>query len=286
MRLVLVHGAAQGGRSSKEVQAEWLNALGPAFRTAGMRLPTDLDVRVPFYGDRLDSLVALSPEGIAIPRGRSEDRADSAYGALALELVGLAGVTDADIAAATRQGAVARGPENIEWVQTALRLATERAPWLTEKFLARFLADVHAYLTRVDVSDAINAIVASALDSGPAVVVSHSLGTVVAYWALRTVSSTTPVPLLVTLGSPLGLKFVKDYLPRPIVPPKDVRRWLNAADERDPVALRSRLDRDVFPGDVENLSDVHNPKANPHSISGYLSDAVVAKRIAEAITSP
>ncbi len=61
--------------------------------------------------------------------------------------------------------------------------------------------------------------------------------------------------------------------------------WLNAADVRDPVALYSRLEGDVFPGDIENLNDIANPPDNPHGVEGYLRDHRLARRIAAALGS-
>ena len=55
-------------------------------------------------------------------------------------------------------------------------------------------------------------------------------------------------------------------------------------DERDIVALYP-LDSDHFAIDpaIENKLDVDNPTVNRHGITGYLSDAVVARRIHDAL---
>ena len=106
-----------------------------------------------------------------------------------------------------------------------------------------------------------------------------------AYRLLRDVVRDVEVPLFVTVGSPLGIDVVKRHLPRPLGMPARVRHWLNAADERDYVALYARLDRDTFPADIENISDVHNPLEDPHGIAGYLTDRVVLTRISHAVAS-
>jgi hypothetical protein len=51
-----------------------------------------------------------------------------------------------------------------------------------------------------------------------------------------------------------------------------------------PAALFSRLDRDTFAAGIENMTDLHNDvREHPHKIDGYLHDAEVARRIADAL---
>jgi hypothetical protein len=286
MRLLLVHGRAQGERSADEIKKEWLDALREGCRKAGTPFPAeDVDIRVPFYGRVLDDLTATPPiEGMVVARGAPGAGPDPFQAELLLELAGRAGISDEEVAAELGATTVPRGPENWHWVQAAGRLLCLRCPWLGPPLLRRITADVHAYMTRLDVGEGVNALVAAELGAGPAVVVGHSLGSVVAYWVL-TEQRLVNVPLFVTVGSPLGIHVIKRYLPRPLGMPQGVAHWLNAADERDPVALYSRLDRDHFPAEIENLSDLHNPRGHPHAISGYLSDRVVARRIAVALAA-
>ena len=66
--------------------------------------------------------------------------------------------------------------------------------------------------------------------------------------------------------------------------PACAEKWFNAMDDRDVVALYP-LDSEHFDVDpaIENKTDVDNFTENRHSIDGYLSDPVVAKRIYEAL---
>jgi hypothetical protein len=94
----------------------------------------------------------------------------------------------------------------------------------------------------------------------PTVVVSHSLGTVVAYSLLRRdgAASRWVVPLFVTLGSPLAVTAIRDGL-APTDYPQCVGRWFNAMDDRDVVSLYP-LTREHFPIDaeIENKTDVRS----------------------------
>ena len=101
-------------------------------------------------------------------------------------------------------------------------------PWPVKKaFLETFLRDVHNYLfnvkfsprpgTTYEVQDEIRkrfagAIKAVGKSSPPHIVVSHSMGTVIAYDCLKRVAKTPSVDGLVTIGSPLGLDEVQDKL--------------------------------------------------------------------------
>lgn len=119
----------------------------------------------------------------------------------------------------------------------------------------------------------------------PTVVVSHSLGTVVAYNLLRREGRQQGwnIPLFVTLGSPLGVDAMRKKL-APIEHPACVRCWFNAYDPRDVVALFP-LDEKNFDVDppIVNKGDVNNLTSNRHGISGYLSDPEVARAIHAAL---
>ena len=92
------------------------------------------------------------------------------------------------------------------------------------------------------------------------------------------------VPLYVTLGSPLGIDVVKRHIRPPALgKPAGVRHWLNGTDERDYVALVSRLDRNTFAVGIENLADIQNRQDDAHAIVDYLTDSTVAQRIHAAL---
>ncbi len=280
MRLVFVHGRAQGKSSSEEIKTSWLRALRRGCRRAGVSLPDPLDVYAPFYAKDLDEDTAAGPSR-AVVRG-SEAAPDPFERELVLDIARRAGITNAEITAELNEPVVARAPENWQWVQAAGRLVCRRVPFITASFIRQFTADVHAYLMFPDTREMVNSLVSKELGDGPAVVVSHSLGTIVAYCVL--LESECSAPLFVTLGSPLGIPTVKDALPQLTKPPS-VDQWFNASDPRDPIALFQRLDRDNFPAKIENVDDIKNPKGNPHGILGYLRDQFVSEKVANSLTA-
>jgi hypothetical protein len=121
----------------------------------------------------------------------------------------------------------------------------------------------------------------------PAILIGHSLGSVVAYDVLSDPPGRPrDVPLFVTVGSPLGIDAVKELVHQPPVVPPGVAAWLNASDPLDVVAADPEI-RDDYggSGQIRDLG-VFNPAWFPHDLAGYLSTPeireAVARRLADA----
>lgn len=172
-----------------------------------------------------------------------------------------------------------------EWVQGIARVLDRDIPELGDIAL-RLARQVDGYLTCPEVRDAVDNVIRPSFLRGPTVIVAHSLGSVIAYRLLREVEDSIDVPLLVTVGSPLGITVVKHYLSPPLLKvPSGVKHWLNAADKKDCVALYARLDRNTFVDGIENVANVHHVRDNPHAITDYIGHACVAGRIHAALSS-
>ena len=286
-KLVFVHGRAQQGRDPAEIKSEWLGALNRGAAALGASLPPTIDVSLPFYGDKLDEYtrqfdIPLTSDVQA--RGSALDDEFLVFQAeFAEEVRQRAGVTDAQIDAEYGNDPAPRGPLNWKWVQAILRAIDKNSAGMNQKTLEVFTRDVFLYTTRAGVRDEIDRIVAGTISEEPTVVVGHSLGSVVAYSVLRTDRRALKIPLLVTVGSPLGVRAVRDQF-RPLRHPATVTSWYNAFDTRDVVALYP-LDGESFPirPAVENHSAVRNHTDNRHGIVGYLDDEKVARRVLDAL---
>jgi hypothetical protein len=116
------------------------------------------------------------------------------------------------------------------------------------------------------------------------IVIAHSLGSVVAYEACH--RRRTKLPLLVTLGSPLGLDTIvyPRTIPQPAMFPTNVQRWVNIADLDDIVAADPTLAR-VFPAPAGSSISDHQVDngAHPHDAVEYLKQAIVAYVVALAL---
>ncbi len=287
MRLLFVHGRAQGGKDPNALKQVWLKSLEEGLAIAGTSLPTGVTVDFPFYGDVLDAEV----ERLAAPNrnevsamGSGENDAYSRFMVSVLtEVQKNASLSDAEIRSEMDSDVGAMGPENWEWVQAIVKVLDKRFPGLTSLTFEVFLRDVFLYLTSRTMRRKINKIIEAELTNEPTVVVSHSLGTVVCYDILKD-RNFQNVKGLITLGSPLGIKGVSGHLGLlRHVSPK--REWLNAYDERDIVALNP-LDEEYFPVNprISNNNRLKNKTDNRHGIVGYLDDPSIARKIVEMMS--
>jgi len=292
-QLVFIHGRAQEHKDAVALKAEWLEAFTAGLKKSNLTLPVDESaVRFPYYGQTLYDLVDGADEATAaevIVRGTRDDDAQKAFiREVFEELREKENIDEAKLEAVAGRDVVERGPLNWEWLQGILKAVDTYVPGASGASIALATNDVYQYMTNPVIHNMINQGVREAIQPGiPTVVVSHSLGTVVAYNLLVKDSQANQweVPLFVTLGSPLGVNAIRKAV-RPISHPSCADKWFNALDERDVVALYP-LNKDRFDVDpsIENKTDVDNPTSNRHGISGYLGDAEVAARIHAALTS-
>lgn len=164
----------------------------------------------------------------------------------------------------------------------------------TKTFTEAFLEDVHAYMydnpqgSRQDIQERL---LKELRGEEQVVLVSHSLGTVIAFDILSTVDWDLKVPMFVTIGSPLGIDFLQANLRKHLQTdvlskPWCVRKWYNFSDPLDVVAADKSVADEFRGGGIRDFI-INNPDRlstkgyGPHSISGYLTvpevkDAVVA----------
>lgn len=123
------------------------------------------------------------------------------------------------------------------------------------------------------------------------VIVSHSMGTMVAYDVLRNCAECPPVDTLITAGSPLGIKEVQDELIAPDAdhvdfPAARLARWINIYDPLDPVCgADPKLANDYRAVEGRTVVDVKESNWGKwrHSISHYLAGVEFRKALATAI---
>lgn len=190
-------------------------------------------------------------------------------------------------------GAVARACVNALTTLASLRGLSGLGRLASDRLRVADVGQVARYLRRGEPDDAgatldrrIRDRVIEAIGSGPAVVVAHSLGTVVAVEALH--ETAAQVPLLVTCGSPLAMRTV--VLPRlrptPLTTPPTVARWLNVWDKDDPIVARPHLDRDVQPnaaGVGPESAPIQSAGSWVHPARLYLAQPRVAGPVASLL---
>lgn len=296
-QLVFIHGRAQEQKDSAALKAEWIDALKEGLAKSGLTLPiAEPDIRFPFFGDTLYDLVDGKTAGEAaqvIVRGDDTDEEEKRFTRAVIQAIrAKAGITDEQMAALSGLEVINRGPLNWEWFQAVLRAVDRHVPYGSGSSIALFTHDVYQYLKSPVIREIIDDGVRAALSPDvETVVVSHSLGTVIAYNLLRREGQMRgwKVPLFVTLGSPLAITEIRKTLKSFSTArcPECVFEWFNALDERDVVALYP-LDTEHFPLEpadpaIDNKRDVRNNTSNRHGIAGYLDDGEVARRIHAAL---
>jgi len=302
VQIVLVHGIAQQQRSADDLEAAWLPSLAGGVRNAGHhdladRLwrhnrPGRVDARMAFYGD---VFLANDQQGEDLPlsTGEQQQAADE------LARVWLnnatrstrprdAGEARLELAALDRNSADQQGTGTVAGRALA---ALDRIPWFTRTGLTGLsrasgtLAQVVRYLTDDPTRERILDRVRHHLDDDTRAVIGHSLGSVVAYEAVCELDQ--PLPLLITLGSPLGLTPVNLRLRHPPHYPSAVARWVNLADRDDIVAARPDLlplfDRDRPAGAVFDSTYTVDNGAEPHSATFYLTKSTCGQALAETL---
>jgi hypothetical protein len=303
--IVLVHGIGQEASNAEKLEKGWLPSLVKGVRNAKHdSLADELDkgvkgkftVKMAYYGD-----IFLEPDHQGVDLASLSDAEQLVAEELALDLLNNAthssNTRDAD-EAKRELAALTAPPEDqegiVEEIFVRAAAALDHVPFFGRTALAaatvvnRTLAQVTRYLIDPDVHKyAINQ-VSNHLTEDTRVVIGHSLGSVVAYDTLRARPVKQQVPLLVTLGSPLGLSAIRERLqPQPPGFPTAVRRWVNIAAPDDIVAARYELNR-LFnrgrPDDAvfEDTQLVDNG-SKPHEINFYLDKDCCGQAVANAL---
>ncbi|MEV6482506.1 hypothetical protein [Streptomyces sp. NPDC051576] len=304
--MLFIHGRGQEFKDPEELRRTWLAGLTAGLIRAGLsggaldRIPLVL----PFYGNVLYGITAdLARDPLeleSMPDGPDEPAPLHPYlpkdvGDLEQNLLydmtresgtasraGRRGQTDLE---GMDQLLAEAGRRTLSWnVTRQALLALARHTPFDQSYISEHLRDVAVYLKRG--REQVLAVVRESVPAtGSLVIVSHSLGTVVACDLLEDKDIRERTTLWVTAGSPLGLEAVQRNLRHPGPHAMGVD-WLTAHDPEDIVALGHPLPTgSASPGrpawgDVQNIAVDNGDK--PHAIDRYLAHPDVARRIGRA----
>ncbi|ANN16813.1 hypothetical protein SD37_14885 [Amycolatopsis orientalis] len=300
-RIVLVHGIAQEQKSADALEAEWLPSLAGGVRLAGDAALADTlwrdarpgSARMAFYGD------LFLKDG---QQGGADELTDGEWAlaeALAAEWLRNAAISasrETDRNRARTELALLTGAQGEEQgvraaVRPVLNALVRLKPFarlgvaFAERVVVKALKQVTLYLTDETIRKGVQDRVAEHLGPETEVIIGHSLGSVVAYEAAHLHGR--PLPLLLTLGSPLGLRTVVYERPRPQPPsvPPGVARWVNLADRDDLVAARPDL-TPLFPGADGVLDSGYTVDngAKPHEAAFYLAKRRTGEAVSAALS--
>ena len=228
-QLIFVHGRSQEHKDAQGLKDDWISALRAGLTKSNKKLPiSEADVRFPYYGQALYDLVHDAPphEVAEIIVKGSKDEARRAFTESILnEVRRKLGVTDEEVIDIAGGDVVQKGLQNKTWVLAILRAIDKHVPGGSGATIASVTNDVYQYIRNPGVRDRIDEGVRKAFSVNDAnVVVSHSLGTIVAYALIgrEGKAANWQVPFFMTLGSPLAITMIKDSL-KPIKNSR--RRW-------------------------------------------------------------
>lgn len=304
-QILMIHGIGQQQETADALEATLLPALSGGIRIAGfaeeadrLRLPPSLpgriEARVAFYGD-LFLVKGSQGEGIDDLDPDQQRLAD----ALAVEMLRNAAsrsrrpqaraVAERELRILDPAAGEAQGPGAVARV---VMNSLAKVPWIAPigmnvaSWLKATLVQVTRYLSEPALREEVQRRLTALLSEETSVMIGHSLGSVVAYEAVHRLGR--PLPLLVTLGSPLGLRnIVHGRLAPPASFPPQVRRWVNVADLDDYIAsepdLGGLFSEGKPTGAVFDAGWTVDNEEAPHSLVRYLGKNQVGQPVGSAL---
>lgn len=302
--IILVHGIGHQQSTADGLEATWLPALAGGIRLAGFihladrlwreRRPGELETRMAFYGDVfrvpgqqgvaddiLNSKPALAErlaeewlQRASVRASRPQDRR----------------IAEIELRYLHYQQPQMQGPYNRMRKASAsvARIGFfARAGMSAARLVAPALAQVTSYLTDECLRGAVQQRVQMHIDKDTQVLIGHSLGAVIAFEVAHQLER--PLPLLVTLGSPLGIRtIVREHVrPQPITFPPRVRKWANFADPDDVIAAEPELAKLLAssspPGCQYDSDWIVDNDAKPHSALSYLGKKKVGQAVGDVL---
>ncbi|MFG1956536.1 trypsin-like serine peptidase [Nonomuraea sp. NPDC049028] len=285
--LVFLHGRAQQDHDPEQLRRYWTAGLNGGLTRAGLATIAPANVWFPFYAQQL--VQAMRTRGEALPRSPREmvdDPVDAAapgsgatrqlYEQMIIEAADRAGMPAERLV--RREGLGDAVHQGLSWLANTTNL--------DRLLIAAIFADVAAYLDDQRIREAVlDCVLQTMPQTGRLVLVSHSLGTVVAVDLLTRLDPRVEVELLLTAGSPLGMDSVyQRLLTGGAQRPDRVAHWVNVWCPIDPVAIGCPL-RDRWQGELTEVP-VANPASRAHDIEEYLAHPEVARVIGTPLTSP
>ncbi|HTM79763.1 hypothetical protein [Asticcacaulis sp.] len=302
-KVLLIHGINNEDNSAKNILDTWVKALTAGVAAAGKSMPKDVSFKAAFYGETLavetaswgDTQESTTTMGADSP---DKDYADPELAALYREFQEKYNIPDSAVIDHLDDGdevaavnTMAKGIHK-QWLKAIAR-ALEAVLPTRGKYIAQvFLKQASAYLRKPGLKEKIDGMVYDQVFKGLAadekvIVISHSLGTIVAYDILRMHRQDLSAKLLLTAGSPLGIEIVKKRLGPPLICLKNAPTWINASDPNDFVALKPELTAQNFGCEkIDNIAGLNNGEEDAHSIEKYLAQRRVGQAFIDAYLAP
>lgn len=277
--LILIHGRGTHP-DADQLQTEWLETLEHALNRDHQKNLNGVHVALAYYGEET---AALDPDGNKFdPVLDAADRQQA--------LATLKALRSKDFRRARYEAVPGQSP--LKEFLTDLGVPLSRALGLANKRLAKFYPELTAYwqdeALAAALRERLTTPLVAALHRGDHImVISHGIGTVLAYDAFWDASQSTTateqrVHSWVTLGSPLADDDVRRRLGgQPSGFPNLLLNWFNLAAEDDPVCHDETVANDfkamLAERHISRIQDYHiynlterYGRSDPHDALGYL----------------
>lgn len=277
MNVLMIHGIGQEASTKDELLKKWTESLC----TVQPDLLDGALVEMAYYGTTLadwtngkaKNAVVMGAESTPVDVGDIGEL--KFFNAVLEEFATKHGIGEAEIESAINMSGNDVVPMDnlIARRLVGLMRSVEKISPAKGSLLLRFIKQAYTYLSSPGAANAVDSIVRPLLQRSPQVLITHSLGTVVAFKLLRDMEdkgTEVHIPLLITVGSPLGLDAFKAKLGAPRRKPFFVEKWINFYDKSDFVALGKPLNKDNFASEIVNDDTVDNKTRHAHGIVGYL----------------
>lgn len=304
-RVVLIHGIGQQNSTAADQIRHWLPSLvkgvlrsghsnagqvAADLSTAATDPPQVATVRAAFYGDLFLTPGVMGEEMVTDPDTAAvADALATALLRTAIERGDDRLATEAAITLA-QANPTSEGVQGTGAVVRSAMSHLDSNRWLSARIFglaqrARTdLIQVARYLTEEPLREKIQARVEELLDESTDLIVAHSLGSIVGWEVCHRYKDA--LPMLLTIGSPLGLDSVVYPRLHPFPPtfPPTVNRWVNVAHPDDIIAVEPRLDS-LFPSSDDRRVEDYTPVSHRehHAADVYLEQPEVGKAIGDAL---
>ncbi|SPL69395.1 hypothetical protein [Acinetobacter stercoris] len=299
MKIIFIHGMNQQSYDANSLKQHWINIFNQGIKQS--HLSADLNkvkIDLAFYGDLIKKhqmtntfdLGAFLPKSLLnlrLPftiRGRKSMTIDEAQASIIPLLPHFAQAQTLNLS--TRLYLASQLAKDIALKEFIMIL--NNFPKLHESLIHRFLIETYMYLANpVFIQEVHQRVLQSLEEDEQHIIVSHSLGTVIAYNLLQQIDSKYCIQRFITLGSPLAFRVIQSKLIQPIRHPQSLKgEWYNFYSHDDFLTTFPLVAApfDFHPAIINKPISTFISK--PHEIIGYLQHPSVIKNILEPIIHP
>ncbi|OTG81696.1 hypothetical protein [Acinetobacter sp. ANC 4648] len=296
MKIIFLHGMNQQNYTADSLKEHWTSIFAKGIDELCLKVNVEqLNIVLPFYGDLMTKhqlsnkfdLDAFLPKSILNFHLNHHRAIEPDIQLSNLNIPELPIFTKTQILSlSTRLYLASQFAKDIALKEFFTIL--NNFPKLQESLIHKFLIETYMYLTCSEFMQEVNQRVLESLEEGEEhIIVSHSLGTVIAYNLLQQLDPKFCIQRFITLGSPLAFRMIQCKVIHPIIHPKSLcGDWYNFYSDDDFLTAFPLIEAPFnFRPAIRNkkISTFTNM---PHKIVGYLQHPAVIKCILEPILKP